>query len=122
MLKFIKRILSKSGWIICGAVIAVLLVASTLLGAASVISIVLEVIRISGGGSVVRGIILTPFFVLGVVQLIRGFGYILDEDSIWFENKFRGRDKGSTAFGLYIIATILGYMAVALAIVFWVNA
>ena len=30
--------------------------------------------------------------------------------------------KGSTAFGLYIIATILEYMAVALAIVFWVNA
>ena len=52
---------------------------------------------------------------MGVIQVVRGFAAVIEKD----EDKFNDKKNGDTLYGLYFIATIMGYAAVALAIVFW---
>lgn len=109
---------NKLGWVISCLIIAVLAIVSLLIGAGNVIDIVVKVISIAGGGSLLRGIILAPFFVIGVVQIVRGFFAVVEKDSDRFEQKHFNTNKGSNLFGLYFLITIFGYAAVCLAIVF----
>jgi hypothetical protein len=110
---------SKVGWVISCLIIAVLAIASLLIGAGSMIDIIVKVISVAGGGSVLRGIILAPFFVIGSAQIIRGFFAVVEKDADRFERKYHNTNKGTNLFGLYFLITILGYIAVCLAVVFW---
>ena len=70
-----------------------------------------------GNGSIVRGIIFTPFFIFGIVQIIRSFlmiGNKAQEEAQ--EGLFRffskKSDRGFDFGGLYIILTFVCYLLV----------
>lgn len=65
------------------------------------------VVRAVGGGSIVKGIILTPFAVLGGINVFRGFGAVVEMDG----EKFGARTKNDWKFTLYWGITILSYFA-----------
>jgi hypothetical protein len=106
MIDFIKRILGKIGWILLGIIVVAIALCSALLGLGSVAEIVVKIVSIAGGGSVVLGIIISPFFVFGAIQLFRGACKVFDADL-----KKMNEQGESLWHYLYIPATILGYIA-----------
>lgn len=60
-----------------------------------------------GGGSAFLGIIFAPFFIIGVIQVFRGFCSIFDNDLKKMDT------KGDSILNyFYIPATVIGYIAV----------
>ena len=73
----------------------------------------MEILRIAGGGSIIRGILTAPIFVFGIIQIFRGFRSIFDADL-----KKMCTKNDSIWNYLYIPATALGYIAVFMVIYF----
>lgn len=115
MRNFFKKVFNKLGWIFLCLFVASFALLSIAVTAGSIGTMVVKVFTIAGGGSWVRGLILTPFFIIGVVQIVRGFAAVIEKT----EDKFNEKKNGATLFGLYFISTIIGYVAVVLSIVFW---
>lgn len=115
MRNFFKKVFNKLGWVFLSLFVAFFVLLSIAVTVGSGATMVVRVFTIAGGGSWVRGLILTPFFIMGVIQVVRGFAAVIEKD----EDKFNDKKNGDTLYGLYFIATIMGYAAVALAIVFW---
>lgn len=105
----IKKILEKIGIVLFTIVIIAIALFSLFLGFSSVADIIVKVVSFVGCGSIGWGIILAPFFIFGVVQIIRGFFAIIENDLNQVNSK-----KYSIWHYLYIPASILGYIAVAL--------
>lgn len=68
---------------------------------------VFDVILKIGGGSILKGIILLPFAVLGFINAFRGFGAVLEMD----EAKYGHLIKRNWQLGIYFILYIGGYFA-----------
>lgn len=112
-----KDFIKKIGWIFLGLIVAAIALFSILLSLGSVAEIVVKIISIAGGGSIVRGIITAPFFVFGVVQIFRGACAVFDADL----KKMEALEESIWHY-LYIPATIVGYIAVIMALCNWVAA
>ena len=112
-----KDFIKKIGWILLGLIAAAIALFSLLLGLGSVADIVIKIVTIAGGGSIVKGIIMAPFFIFGAVQIFRGFCAVLNADM----EKMNAKGE-SIWHWLYIPSTIIGYIAVILAICFWIQA
>lgn len=68
---------------------------------------VFDVILKIGRGSIIAGIIITPFAVIGVINLFRGIGELLETDGAKFH--FRGLKTWKAR--IWFFATISGYIA-----------
>lgn len=112
-----KKFLGKLGWVLGGIFLVCLCSLSALTGIGSVIEIIVKVISIAGGGSLVRGILMAPFFVFGVVQIVRGFMQALDRPIPYYYSKKTGKRYDMST--LYFLAMIGGYYAVFSAICAW---
>lgn len=108
MRDFFKKMVAKIG---TAVIIAIILGIPTLLGLACVGGFAMEFVQIVGNGSMWLGIAVIPFFVFGIIQMLRGFLAIVDRDikkldsmgeSIWH----------SIGMLLCFPATIAGYIAV----------
>lgn len=65
-------------------------------------------------GYFIINILAIPFALLGLINIIRGFcSVVLDNDSVKFQKYWQ--------FVLYLIANILGYIAIGLVIVQWLK-
>ena len=73
---------------------------------------VFPVILKIGGGSIITGILLFPFVILGCINIFRGIGAVLTMD----ENKFGHKIKG-WKFYLYLVIHLGGYFALFYAII-----
>jgi hypothetical protein len=107
---FIKKI----GWILLGIFVAAVSLFSVFLGLGSVAEMVIKIVEIAGGGSIIRGIIMAPFFIFGAIQIFRGACKVFDEDLRKMDSR-----KDSIWNYFYIPATIIGYIAVIMAVCFW---
>lgn len=81
-----------------------------LLSLAAVFQDVFDIILKIGGGSIIIGILLTPFVIFGVINIGRGFFAVLEKDG----EKFYGEKNWKVA--IYFLVTIAGYAAVFYAI------
>lgn len=109
-----KKLFEKIGFVFnCTIVIAIALL-SLFLGLGSVADVVVKFVTIAGGGSIGLGIVMIPFFVVGIVQIFRGVLKVMDEDI-----KKMNNDEHIFWYLLYIPATILGYIAVVVATYFF---
>ena len=113
----IKKILEKIGGLLSGLIIVAIALFSLFLGLGSVADVVVKIVKIAGGGSIVLGIVTAPFFIFGIVQIFRGFCATFDADL-----KKMSESNESLWHYLYIPATILGYIAVIIAICNWAAA
>ena len=112
-----KKLLEKIGIILLGVILAAIALFSLFISFGSVAEIIAKIVSIAGGGSMVRGIIAAPFFIFGIVQIIRGFCAIINVDL-----KKINETSESLWHYLYIPATIAGYIAVIIAFCNWVAA
>ena len=112
-----KRIFEffKSG----GCLLLLFILIPVLIGLGSVFTIFAKVFLFVGGGSLVRGILMTPFFIFGVIQIVRGFAAIFDDDLENIEAKVQHKKNGYLLTALYVISLFAGYLAVFFAIFFW---
>jgi len=74
---------------------------------------VFPIISIIGNGSILAGIILTPFVVIGIVNVFRGFGAVLQIDEVKYGNKI---GKGWN-FYAYLLINLGGYFALFYALI-----
>ena len=120
MIDLIKKLLEKIGLVLFGLVCVAIALFSILLGLGSVAEIVIDIVKAAGGGSLARGIIMTPFFIFGAVQIIRGVFATIQADV----EKMSAANESLWHY-LYIPATIVGIVAVILVlyrgIALWVN-
>ena len=107
---FIKKI----GWILLGIFVAAVTLFSVFLGLGSVAEMIIKIVEIAGGGSIIRGIIMAPFFIFGAIQIFRGACKVFDEDLQKMDSR-----KDSIWNYFYIPVTILGYISVFSVIYFW---
>lgn len=114
MIDVIKKFLKQIGWIVLGIICVAIALFSIMLGLGSAAEIVVKIVTIAGGGSLVLGIVMTPFFIFGVIQILRGLCAVFNAD-------LKKMDSSDISLWhlLYIPATIIGYIAVILAICFW---
>ena len=80
-------------------------------------SIIVNIVSYIGNGSIFRGIIFTPFFIFGIVQIIRSFlmiGSKAQEEAQegLFRFFFKRSDRGFDFGGLYVILTFVCYLLV----------
>lgn len=106
MKKFLTRIL------ICVGIL-VLVVLFLLTEGAKVVTLLSYV----GNGSIARGIFLTPFFIFGIVQMIRSFlllGNKVQQEAErgLFRFVSKKSDRGFDLGGLYIILSLVCYILV----------
>ena len=71
-----------------------------------------DVILNIGRGSFILGIALTPLIIIGGINLLRGFGAVLEMD----EAKYGNRAGKGWKFYLYLLIHIVSYLAVFYAI------
>ena len=98
-------------------VCAALAILSVFLGLGSSAEIVIKIVKVAGGGSLIKGIVMAPLFVFGVVQIFRGLCAIIQSDT----EKMSASGESLWHY-LYIPATIAGCVAVILAICHWCTA
>ena len=60
-----------------------------------------------GGGSIIGGIVITPFAAIGAFNVFRGFGAVFEKDEEKFGNKLTKNWK----FSIYLLFHIVGYLA-----------
>ena len=104
-----KSIWKKILVLLGSAVFIVIVIAYCGVGILGLLRTVYQVIQIAGGGSFVLGIFIIPFFIFGAIQIFRGFFALAEAD----ERKFTKAWHGS----VYLLCSILGYLAVLYAIV-----
>ena len=93
-----KKFLSKFGWYIFIAIIILIPLSLTLLE-------IIPALRAVGGGSIIKGIIIAPFALVGAVNLFRGACAVMERDAETYDfNK-------SWKCSVYFLVTILGYVA-----------
>lgn len=117
MIAFIKKLLEKIGVVFFSLICIAIALFSLFLGLGSVAEIVVNFVKIAGGGSIIRGVIMIPFFIFGVVQIFRGLCATIQADV----DKMNASDESLWHY-LYIPATIAGCIAVILVICFWCTA
>lgn len=93
-------------------------IAFVVVGVLNCLDIVLKILTIAGWGSWQRGIVAAPFFVVGAIQIIRGFVAVFTKDAEQLERKYSRKKNGHLLLGLYLVVTMAGYFAVAAAILF----
>ena len=117
MKKLLKYLLTGIGILILAIIILVSLGASLIqIGTA-----ILNIITIAGGGSVIRGIFIVPFFIFGVVQIFRGFTLLmekLEHSDHRFIITFKKSYKSYDLTWLYFPITLVSYISVFFAIFF----
>lgn len=119
-MKIVKKFLGKLGGVLGGIAVACFCLFSVFAGVDSVVKAVVAVVTIAGHGSLIRGIILAPFFVFGCFQIIRGFINALDRPTPYYHSKKTAKRYDLSS--LYFLAMILGYYAVYDAICAWAQA
>lgn len=72
-----------------------------------------DVVLKIGRGSLVAGIVLTPFVIIGVINIFRGIFAVLEMD----EAKYGHKVGEGWKFSLYLLIHIGGYLAVFYAII-----
>ena len=82
---------------------------------AAVFQGVFDIIIKIGGGSFIIGMLLTPFVVVGVINIVRGFLVVMEKDG----EKFYGEKDWKA--GIYLLITIAGYAAVFYVVAQWIN-
>lgn len=112
------KLKEKLGSFLLSAFVIVFVIASIVIGVLSCLDIVINVLTIAGWGSWKRGILAAPFFILGAVQILRGFFSIFTKDAEWFECHYSRKKYGFGLFAIYVISTIAGYFAVYAAFAF----
>lgn len=112
-----KKFLDKLGWILGGVILVCICLLSILLGVGSVIDAIVSVVKIAGHGSLIRGIVLAPFFVFGCIQIVQGFIKALDRPAPCYRSKRTGKSYDLSS--LYFLAMVFGYFAVFDAICAW---
>lgn len=105
-----KKFLSKLGWALGGIAVACFCLFSVFVGVDSVVKAVVAVVTIAGHGSLIRGIILAPFFVFGCFQIIRGFIKVLESADPYYYSEKRGKRYDLSS--LYFLAMVIGYLTV----------
>lgn len=106
MRKLFEKLRDYAFWILIGGIA----VFSILITFAQIREIVVSVITIAGHGSLIRGIVLAPFFVFGCIQIIRGFIKVLESSDPCYYSKKTG--KRYDLSHLYFLAMIIGYLTV----------
>jgi hypothetical protein len=94
----VKKFFSKFGWYIFIAIIILIPLSIMLLE-------IISALRAIGGGSIIKGIIVAPFALVGAINFFRGFCAVIERDAETYD--FDKGWKGS----VYLIITILGYAA-----------
>lgn len=110
--KFRERL----GTFLLYAFVAFFIIVSIVIGVSSCLDIVIKILTIAGCGSWKRGIIIAPFFILGAVQILRGYYSVLSKDVKWFDRHYSKKQFGYALFVIYFIATIVGYAAIYVAL------
>lgn len=102
-----KRIMEKIG---TTTMVVIFLAIPILFGLSVITGIAVKFVQIVGRGSVWLGIITIPFFVFGIIQMLRGFAEISNRDF----KKLLGDDSIWHSIGslLYFPASLFGYAAV----------
>ena len=59
-----------------------------------------------GGGSIIAGMVLTPFVIIGCVNVFRGFGAVLEMDEAKYKRKLE-----KWQYNLYVFLYVGGYLA-----------
>ena len=67
-----------------------------------------------GRGSLIAGIVITPFVIIGIINVIRGVGAVLEMD----EAKYGHKLKKNWKFGVYLLLHIGGYLALFYALIY----
>lgn len=67
-----------------------------------------------GRGSLIAGIVITPFVIIGIINVIRGVGAVLEMD----EEKYGHKLKKNWKFGVYLLLHIGGYLALFYALIY----
>lgn len=75
---------------------------------------VYDVILAIGRGSLIAGIVITPFVIIGVINVIRGVGAVLEMNEAKYGNKLKNNWK----FGFYALLHIGGYLALFYALIY----
>ena len=78
----------------------ILLVAITILGLGGNLWRLIVFLEDVGGGSLIKGVVMLPFMLLGAVQIIRCGIFLFSSDAEKFKN--------SIVYILYVIASIVG--------------
>lgn len=86
-----------------------------LLSLAALFQEVFDMILKIGCGSFIIGILLAPFVVVGVINIVRGFFAVIEKDG----EKFYGKKDWKA--GVYLLITIAGYAAVFYVVAQWIN-
>lgn len=111
MIDIFKKIFKSVGWVIFAIVIIAIVLFSIFVTFGSVFEVLIKIIKIAGFGSIGLGIFITPLFIYGCIQVIRGFCSIFD-----FDLKKMNEKEESIWNYFYIPVTILGYISVFLVI------
>lgn len=109
-MKFVKKFFGKLGWLLGSIILACICLLWVFLGVGSAIDTVVSVVKIAGHGSLIRGIVLAPFFVFGCIQIIRGFIKVLESSNPCYCSKKTGKCYDLSS--LYFLAMVIGYFAV----------
>lgn len=114
MIDILKKLFKSIGWVIFAIVIISIALFSIFVTFGSVFEVLIKIIKIAGFGSIGLGIFITPLFIYGCIQVVRGFCSIFDYDLKKMDEK-----KESIWNYFYIPVTFLGYISVFLVIYFW---
>lgn len=111
--------LLKKVWEIIGIVLTIVVFAGIVIYSlyctvGTIVVKAIEIIQIAGGGSVLWGILLFPFFVLGVIQILRGAAFVLNHDSEKYDSK-------PVLYCILFFSTLVGYFAVIITAIRWVK-
>ena len=66
-----------------------------------------------GNGSLIAGIVIAPFVIIGAINIFRGVGAVLEMDWAKYGNKLKNNWK----FGVYLLLHIGGYLALFYAMI-----
>ena len=107
-------------YILTGIGILLLVLLSFLISGVGLLSVwnfIVKVVSYVGNGSVVRGIIFTPFFIFGIVQIVRSFlllGNKIQEEAEegLFIFDLKKSDRIINFGGLYVLLTFICYLLV----------
>ena len=112
MRDIIKKLLSKMKSGIFWVVVIAIVLLYVLLLLSSFSKYGYDFLMAIGGGSLFTGILTTPFFLFGIVQIIRGAFSTFSKDTKRLEEKYGNTNKGYIIFIVNSILTLLGYYTV----------
>lgn len=107
MIDILKKIIKTARWVILSILVIAIALFSLFTTFASVFDILIKIIKIAGFGSIGWGVVISPFFIFGAIQIFRGFCSIFNSDL-----KKIGEKSESILGYFYIPATVLGCILV----------